>query len=348
MKLDVTKLDQWQIPEEWLRIKTLDAHTGGEPLRIILEGYPDLPGDTILLKRRYATAHYEDIRKALMWEPRGHADMYGCILTPPVTSEADYGVLFIHNEGFSTMCGHAVIALSKVLIETGIYPAQEPLTTIKIDAPPGLITSYAQVENNRVTNVFFRSVPAFVLAQDRSVDVPGLGNIRYDIAFGGAFYAFVHAQDAGVELKPKCYGELIQKGMAIKHAVMASEDIRHPVEADLGFLYGTIFTGPAEDEQHHSRNVCIFADGEVDRSPTGSGVSARMALHHARNEINEKEPVIIESILGTTMTASVHDTLSWEGYDAVIPEVGGTAYITGINEFLVDPEDPLKRGFFFR
>lgn len=344
----LTPLTQWQPPQNWKKITTLDAHTGGEPFRIITGGLPELTGETILARRRSMIETYDRLRTALMWEPRGHADMYGCIITPPVSSEADFGVLFLHNEGYSSMCGHGIIAVTMVAVETGLIPAQSPITTVGIDAPAGLVAAHARVEAGRVRSVYFHNVPSFVLALDRSVDVPGLGCVRYDIAYGGAFYAFVRAEDLGVTTMPKDFNRLIERGMAVKRAVMAAGPVTHPFEADLSFLYGTIIVGPPHTEDAHSSNVCIFAEGEVDRSPTGTGVSARLALHHARGEIGLHDPIVIESILGTRFTGQVVETTTFGPHAAVIPEVEGRAWITGRSEFLIDPDDPLGDGFIFR
>ncbi|BBO91147.1 proline racemase [Desulfosarcina ovata subsp. ovata] len=341
-------LRQWTPPENWRKITTLDAHTAGEPFRIITGGLPQLAGDTILERRRDMIANYDSIRTALMWEPRGHADMYGCIITPPVSADADFGVLFLHNEGYSSMCGHGIIAVTTVAVETGLVPMVEPLTTVRIDAPAGLITAHARVENGRVNGVFFHNVPSFVLALDRTVDVPGLGRVRYDVAYGGAFYAFVDAADLGVSTRHEDFNRLIERGMAVKRAVMAAGSIPHPFEEDLSFLYGTIIVGPPHTDDAHSSNVCIFAEGEVDRCPTGTGVSARLALHHARGEIGVREPMVIESILGTRFTGQVVETTTFGPHAAVIPEVEGRAWVTGRSEFLIDPDDPLKEGFIFR
>ena len=344
----VLAMKHWQPPENWLRIHTIDAHTGGEPLRVIVGGYPELPGKTILEKRRAAKAQFDHLRTALMWEPRGHADMYGCLITPPVTPEADFGVLFLHNEGYSSMCGHGIIAVTKVALETGLIPMKSPETCIKIDAPAGLITAFARIENGSVHSVYFHNVPSFVVALDATVAVPGLGTVRYDLAFGGAFYAYVNAADVGLRCTPEHFRDLIDIGMNIKCAVMESREIVHPFEPDLGFLYGTIFTEPAENPQHHSRNVCIFAESEVDRSPTGTGVSARVAIHHARGEIGVNQPIVIESIIGSSFKASVFKTVAYGGFDAVIPAVEGTAHITGRNEWWIDPSDNLQHGFILR
>src|SRR5690606_28270203 len=199
-----------------------------------------------------------------------------------------------------------------------------------------------------VSSVSFRNVPSFVYALDQSVDVPGLGRVRYDVAFGGAFYAFVDAGGLGIGLDAASFRQLIDVGMRIKRAVMAALPIEHPSEPDLGFLYGVIFVGPPEEPQHHSRNVCMFADGEIDRSPTGTGVSARAALHFARGEIGLNEPFVVESILGTCFTGEVVETTTFGTYAAVIPQVTGTAHICGINELLIDPADELRHGFMLR
>jgi len=275
----------WKPPEEWRVVTTIDAHTAGEPLRVIISGLDEIPGDTILEKRRYARENMDDLRKGLMWEPRGHADMYGAIITEPVTPDGDLGVLFLHNEGFSTMCGHGVIGLAKVALDTGLIAKEGEQPVLKMDTPAGRVTATAYREKRIVKKVSFLNVPSFVYKHDLTVNVLGIGTIRYDVAFGGAFYAFCKAEDINIGLEAKDFNQLIDVGMRIKHAVMNSIEIRHPYEEDLGFLYGTIIVGPPLDSSHHSRNVCIFAEGEVDRSPTGTGVSARAAIHHSRNEL---------------------------------------------------------------
>ncbi len=338
----------WTPPDDWPTITTIDAHTEGEPLRVVVSGYPALQGETILARRRHAKAHLDHLRTALMWEPRGHADMYGCLVTAPVTPEADFGVLFLHNEGYSTMCGHGIIAVTKVVLEASLLPLHAPETRVRIDTPAGLVTAYARVENGHVASVYFHNVPSFVVTLDETVEVPGLGSVRYDLAFGGAFYAYVQAADVGLTCTPEDFRPLIEKGRAIKRAVMASRPIEHPFEEDLNFLYGTIFIGPTERDGSHSRNVCIFAEGEVDRSPTGTGVSARAAIHHARGEIGIDEPIVIESIIGSRFTVRVTETTTFGPHAAVIPEVEGRAFITGRHTFCIDPDDPLRHGFILR
>jgi trans-L-3-hydroxyproline dehydratase len=341
-------MKKWTSPEDWLKITTIDAHTEGEPFRVITGGFPDLLGETILDRRRYVKVHLDHLRRALMWEPRGHADMYGCIVTPPVSPEADIGVLFMHNEGYSTMCGHGIIGIATVALETGMLPMTEPETIIKIDAPAGLITAYARVSEGRVKSVHFHNVPSFVLVLDETVEVPGLGKLRYDLAFGGAFYAYVQAEDVGLTCTPKDFRALIRKGMAIKEAVMATRPITHPFEEDLSFLYGTIFIGPPLDEGAHSRNVCVFADGQVDRCPTGTGISGRLAIHYVRGEVGLNQPIIVESIIGSRFTGCIVETTTFGSHSAIIPQVNGTAHITGCHEFLINPTDPLRNGFILR
>ncbi len=348
MELDWKKFD---IASEGRVITTVDAHAAGEPLRIITAGMPELVGETILERRRYMQEHFDYIRKALMWEPRGHRDMYGCVLTPPVTAGADLGVLFIHNEGYSTMCGHGVIALVTTLFTTGALEAKGKETEVQLDTPAGLVRATAHFdERGQVEYVSFLNVPSFLLAQDVEVDVEGYGRVVVDVAFGGAFYAVVAAEQVGLRIRPEAAHELAMAGDAITRAVNGVLPAKHPLEEDLGFLYGTIFTGPPEDAAHHSRNVCIFADAEVDRSPTGTGVSARLALHYAKGEIASEESIVIESILGAASAfgGRVVGETEVGRYKAIVPEVSGRAYITGRHEFMFDDRDELGRGFLVR
>jgi trans-L-3-hydroxyproline dehydratase len=344
----LARTSHWNPPAQWQRINAIDAHTGGEPFRVIMSGFPDLPGETMLARRRYAKEHFDRLRTALMWEPRGHADMYGCIVTPPVTQGADAGVLFIHNEGFSTMCGHGIIAFTTVALETGIFQMVEPETTLRIDTPAGLVTSHARIREGRVAGVYFHNVPSFVVELDAWVETPELRWVKYDLAFGGAFYAYVDAASVNLSLEPSDYHALIEAGTAIKRAVIAERAIAHPFEAELSFLYGVIFTGPPAHPARHSRNVCVFAEGEVDRSPTGTGVSGRLAIHHARGEIEPGQSIVIESLIGSCFRGQVAELTTFGPFPAIIPEVEGTAHLTGRHEFLIDPLDELQTGFLLR
>jgi len=336
----------WQPPSHWPRITTIDMHTGGEPLRVFTSGLPPIEGRTVLEKRRYFREHYDYIRTGTMWEPRGHADMYGAVITPSLDGDAD--VFFLHNEGYSTMCGHAIIALTKLVFETGIIQKEGDDPRVTFSVPAGKVDAHALIEDGRVRECSFRNVPSFLYLRDESVDLRGLGQVQFDVAYGGAFYAFVEAESLGLSLNAGDYHQLIDYGRRIKQAVMADFSIKHPFEDELSFLYGTIFTGRAVDPRHHSRNVCVFADGEVDRSPTGTGVSARAALHHAKGELKLNQRITIESILGSTMTVCVVEETKFGPFDAVIPEVSGTAAIIGRSEFYFDPDDGLSGGFLLR
>lgn len=348
----------FETPAGWTRLHTIDAHTAGEPLRVVTGGWPEIPGDTILAKRRFASSHHDSLRRALMFEPRGHADMYGCVPTEPVTSDGDVGVLFLHNEGYSTMCGHGIIALVKVGLECGLLDPQRldrdvagrPI--VRIDTPAGRVTATADLvtgsDGARVARVSFRNVPSFVLEADLQVEVPGFGSVRCDIAFGGAFYAYVDAADLGLIIEPEHCARLIDAGREVKEAVGRQCDIIHPDgDPDLNFLYGTIFVQEASGDAH-SRNVCIFAEGEVDRSPTGTGVSGRAAIHHRREELTAGDTITIESIIGSSFDVRIADLTRVGTIPAIVPEVTGTAHLTGRHEFLIDPEDPLREGFLLR
>jgi trans-L-3-hydroxyproline dehydratase len=326
-------------------------HTGGEPLRVIMDGFPELKGDSVLEYRRFCKSRYDHLRTALMFEPRGHADMYGCILTPPNDSEGDFGIVFLHNEGYSTMCGHAIIAISTLAAERGWIEVCEGDNILQIDAPCGRITSYTRVVQGKIEGVRFHCVPSFVVGLDRKAQVPALGTVTYDLAYGGAFYAYIDLEkhNFDFQLRKSDFRALIDAGMAVKKAVMeVDHDIRHPYEDDLSFLYGTIFIGPPVNSTNDSRNVCIFADGEVDRCPTGSGISGRLALHWARQELAAGQTMTIESITDSVFVGSVVREEDFGPFKAVIPEVSGTAHITGYHTFVIDPEDPMKHGFILR
>ncbi|HEY6635956.1 MAG TPA: proline racemase family protein [Acidimicrobiia bacterium] len=341
----ITAMD-WQPPPDWRRITTIESHAGGEPFRVVVDGLPAVLGETMLERRRFAESELDWLRRALMWEPRGHADMYGGWLGPPVSADAELSVLFTHNDGFSTMCGHGIIALTTVLIETGMVSAPGPEHALAIDTPAGLISAVATVAGARVLSTRFRNVASFVTDIDAAVPVPGWGEVVYDLAFGGAFYALVDAATIGVTLDDS--RGLIDAGRRIKEAISSSREVRHPEHPDLGFLYGVIFVGPPTTPGADSRNVCVFADGEIDRSPTGTGVSARLAALHARGEVGVDEEIRVESIVGSTFAGRIVGLASVASTPAVIPEVSGSAAITGRNEIWIDPEDRLGAGFLLR
>ncbi len=329
-------------------VTTLDVHAAGEPLRILTGGLPELPGETMLERRRWMRDHLDDLRRALMHEPRGHRDMYGCVVTPPVSPEADVGALFLHNEGYSTMCGHGIIALATALVETGALPARGERSPVAIDTPAGLVRATAHVRpDGRVERVSFVNVPSFVLHRDLAVGVSGIGEVLLDVAFGGAFYAVLPAAAVGLRVARGQLQPLVRAAEAVCEAVNAAVGIEHPLEGDLGYLYGAILTDEPEDPAHHSRNLCVFAASEVDRSPTGTGVSARLAVHHARGELREGESIAIESILGrdSVFEGRIVGLAEVGPHAAVVPEVAGSACITGRHQFILAPDDPLRHGF---
>ena len=330
-----------------MEVRTLDYHAAGEPLRIVTGGLPEPRGATILERRRFMREHLDDYRRLLMWEPRGHADMYGAVIVPPERPDGDLGVLFLHNEGYSTMCGHGIIALVTAGLEHGLFEAADP-SAIRIDAPAGRITASARIgAGGRVESVSFRNVPSFVLEPRVTVEVDGRA-IDCTVAYGGAFYAYVDAGPLGLKLIPSEAAEVIRLGRQIKQAVSRACDIAHPEgDEDLGFLYGTIFVSEG-DRQGRSRNACVFAEGELDRSPTGTGVSGRAAIHHARGEIGLGQELVIESIIGSEFRVRCLENTFVGGIPAVVPEVTGSAWMSGESRWVRDGRDPLAGGFLVR
>jgi proline racemase len=343
-----------------LQIRTIDAHTAGEPLRLIVGGFPAVEGRTILEQREYVREHLDHLRRALMLEPRGHADMYGALLTPPEHPGSHAGVLFMHNEGYSTMCGHGIIAVTKIALERGLITAPragDGTVRITLDAPAGPIEATAVLRGDTVTSVRFRNVPSFVLHPGVIVRV-GNRDVRADVAFGGAFYAIVDSETVGIPVVPQRLTDLRRVGMEIKHAVEAAVKVVHPLEPQLEGIYGTIFTGPPSNERADLRNVTIFADAEVDRSPCGTGTAAVMAVLHAMGMLTETDQVFRhESIVGSIFSGrvlrvtalsspnSATTNSQTESIEAIIPEIEGSAHITGEHTFIVDDSDPFKDGF---
>jgi trans-L-3-hydroxyproline dehydratase len=324
------------------RIGTVDMHAGGEPVRIVVSGYPEIPGDTILEKRRHAAEDFDHLRKLLMFEPRGHADMYGVIPVTPDHPEADLAVLFMHNEGYSTMCGHATIAVARWAIECGLVPPREPVTEFALQVPAGLVRVSASVISGCVGRVAFRSVPAFVAHRSVSVPIPGYGEITLDVAYGGAFYAVADAAAFGLRLPGSPIEDLVDAAWATTGAVSGRLPLSHPDDADLGFLYGTILTdGDDTWSERPTANVCVFADRQVDRSPTGSGVTARIAIQHAGGLIPLGVERRFASIVGSQFTGRAVSETSVGDHPAVIVEVSGRAHFTGTSTFTLEDDDPL-------
>lgn len=327
-------------------IKTVEMHTGGEPVRIVTHGYPDIPGQTILDKRNYARDNLDHLRKLLMFEPRGHADMYGVIPVAPDAAGADMAVLFMHNEGYSTMCGHAVIALGRYAVDQGIVAATEPETSVIIQCPCGPVTAHVEVTNGKSGRVRFESVPAFGFVREQTVVTANYGPVDVDIGYGGAFYAVVAADQFGLNVRTSKTGDLVDAATRVSNAVKQQVKLHHPDSEDLAYLYGTILT---DGQDIHTliptANICVFADAQVDRSPTGSGVTARIALQHRRGLIELGQPRTFESVTGAQFTGTAIRETECGDFKAVIVEVAGEAHYTGENTFTIEDDDKIGAGF---
>lgn len=330
--------------ENYPNIDVIDMHTGGEPLRIITEGYPSIEGKTILEKRRYVSKHLDHLRKFLMFEPRGHKEMYGALLVEPTLPEADLAVLFMHNEGYSTMCGHAVIALGRFAIDEGLVEKVFPKTTVNIECPCGLV----QVEVDPLTyETSFISVPAFTLL-DQEIEMDNGRQIKVDISYGGAFYVLVEDHLLGVDIEKDSVEKLTSVADALTQKAKLQIQLTHPDSDDLAFLYGTIITDSNLPLKKPSKNICIFADAQVDRSPTGSGVTARMAQAYTRNIYKLNEEARFKSIVDSEFKAEVYSVSDLENLQAVHVKVSGKGFYTGRSKFIYDEGDDLGKGFLCR
>jgi len=330
-------------------IKTVEMHTGGEPLRIITDGIPFPEGLTLLGKRRYLQQEADKYRRFLMLEPRGHRDMYGAVIVPPDSENADFGVIFMHNEGYSTMCGHGVIALGRYAVDHGLVDKDPLSTSMVIQCPCGDVETTVQTDGDHFGTVIFKSVPAFAYKSDQFVNTLDYGPVEIDIAYGGAFYGILDASSIGLDVKTSSIENISYAARHLGEAIRQQIEITHPNEPDLGFLYGIIFTdGQSGAENSPSVNVCVFADGQIDRSPTGSGVTARLAASHAKGETTVGKAHSFESITGTVFTGKIVAKTEVSPYKAVIVEVGGRAHYSGSAEFTMEEDDMLAGGFLLR
>lgn len=333
---------------ERVSISTIDYHTGGEPFRIVTGGAEELRGGSILARRRYAADHLDHVRRLLVNEPRGHADMYGCFVTEPDDDDAHLGVVFFHNAGYSTACGHGTIALVTWALEHGRLPVREPETEVVVDVPSGRLRTVARVERGRVRSVRFTNVPAFVELEAVELETAE-GPVVADVAYGGAFYASVDMCALALSVEGSALPRLIALGREVKGLLQASYRIVHPLEPELEDVYGVVFfQDEAEGPPLVQRNVTVFADGEVDRSPCGSGTSARLALLHAEGRLGVGDPLRHLSIVGSEFTGRIVGETEVAGRPAVVTEVEGSAYRTGRADFELDPADPLGEGFLLR
>ncbi|MGA2082446.1 MAG: proline racemase [Holophaga sp.] len=326
-------------------IHAIDSHTQGEPTRIVIGGIPKIPGETMAAKKQYLEQNQDWLRTSIMLEPRGHSDMFGSIITEPCNKEADFGIIFMDCGGYLNMCGHGSIGAMTVAVETGMVPVVEPVTRILLDTPAGLVRGEVKVEQGRVREVSITNVPSFLYRGGVLVDLPGLGCIPVDIAFGGSFFILVAAERLKLEVTPANLPELRTLALRLRDIVNRNVPIQHPALAHIRTADLVEIYGPAVDPRARYRNVVVFGRGNVDRSPCGTGTSAKMAALHSKGELQVGEDFVYEGILGTLFRGRIMEELKVGEFDAISPRITGMAYITGFNHFVIDEEDPLKYGF---
>lgn len=327
-------------------LHAVDSHTMGEPTRIVIGGIPQIPGKSMPDKKQYLVDHMDYIRTAIMHEPRGHNDMFGSIITGTTMDEADFGIIFMDGGGYLNMCGHGSIGAATVAVETGIVPMVEPVTNVNMEAPAGLIKAKVKVENKKVKEVSIVNVPAFLYKKDLTVHIPSLGkDVKFDISFGGSFFAIVPAKELGIAVDIKNVDELKKVALEMRDIINRDIEIQHPTLSHIKTVdLVEIYDAPTHPEATY-KNVVIFGEGQVDRSPCGTGTSAKMATLHAKGELKVGEKFVYESIIGTLFKGEILEETKVADYDAVIPQITGAAYITGFNHFVIDEEDPVKYGF---
>ncbi|MFI8993636.1 proline racemase family protein [Streptomyces sp. NPDC053542] len=325
-------------------LSAVDSHTEGMPTRVVTGGVGPIPGATMADRRRYAVEHLDGLRRFLVDEPRGHPAMSGALLQPPTRPDADWGVLYIEVSGFLPMCGHGTIGVATVLVETGMVPVTEPETVVRLDTPAGLVEARVTVRDGAAEKVTLRNVDAFALEQDAKVDVPGLGEVRYDMAYGGNFYAIVELDSIGLPFDRARKQEILAAGLDIMAAVNEQNRPAHPVDPLISGCKHVQFIAPGSDARH-SRNAMAIHPGWFDRSPCGTGTSARMAQLHARGELPLNTEFVNESFIGTRFTGRLVGTTEVGGLPAVVPEFAGRAWITATANYLLDPRDPFPEGF---
>lgn len=329
-------------------VRVIDYHAAGEPFRIVTSGAPSLEGATVLDRRSHAQQHADHVRRLVVNEPRGHADMYGCFVTPPDDDGGDLGVVFFHKDGYSTACGHGTIALVTWAFESGRIELDDG-RRVAVDTPSGRVEATVEADADRVVAVSFVNVPSYVSGRRIPLQLSG-GVIGVDVAYGGAYYASVDVADIGLEVAPENLTRFIELGREIKAILDVNPAVQHPIDDRLSGLYGTVFYERLAHDAPglRQRNVTIFADGEVDRSPCGSGTSARLALLDSSAELDRGQTLTHESIIGTTFTGSVVGDAQVAGSHAVLTKIRGSAYRTGSSVFTIDPNDPVGLGFQLR
>lgn len=325
-------------------IHAVDSHTEGMPTRVVVGGVGVVPGETMAERRQYFIDHMDDLRKFLMFEPRGHSAMSGSILQPPTRPDADYGVLFIEVSGLLPMCGHGTIGTATVLVETGMVEVKEPVTTIRLDTPAGLVIADVQVEDGHATSVTITNVPSFAYQLDQSVQVEGYGTVHYDMAFGGNFYAVVNLDELGLSLDETPNDDLLKAGLAIMESINQHNKPVHPERPDINGCHHVYLKSP-ESNAEHSRHAMAIYPGWFDRSPCGTGTSARMAQLHARGELSLNTNFVNESIIGSQFVGRLVKSETVGDFDAVVPTITGRAWVTGTAQYMLDPTDPFPTGF---
>ncbi|MCL2551114.1 MAG: proline racemase family protein [Actinomycetia bacterium] len=322
----------------------VDSHTEGMPTRVVVGGVGTIPGATMAERRRWFMENSDDVRTLLMYEPRGHGAMSGAILQPPTRPDADFGVLFIEVSGLLPMCGHGTIGVATVLVETGMVAVTEPVTTIRLDTPAGLVVASVTVEDGAATSVTIENVPSYAHALDATVQVPGYGEVRYDLAFGGNFYAIVELADLGLPFDRARAGDLLSAGLAIMDAVNEADRPVHPERDDISGCHHVYLKAPGSTAEL-SRHAMAIHPGWFDRSPCGTGTSARMAQLHARGELALGQEFVNESFIGTRFTGRLLGETTVGPRTAVLPSITGRAWVTGTSQFHLDPSDPFPAGF---
>ncbi len=330
------------------QLTAIDSHTMGEPTRIIVSGIPVIPGKTMAEKKDYLVKNLDHIRTAVMHEPRGHNDMFGSIITAPCSDEADAGIIFMDGGGYLNMCGHGTIGAMTALCELGYVEVTEPVTKVVLDAPAGLVHGEVKIENNKAKEVSFRNVPSFFYKADVKINIPDLGEITVDISFGGSFFCLLEASQIGLDLSSSNSKKILEVGMKILKNVNSQIKVQHPELAHIKTIDLVEIYGPAQVKGSNLRNAVIFGDGQLDRSPCGTGTSAKIAMLYAKGELKENELFVYESVIGTQFKGKIVEVLGKkDGYEypLVIPEITASAFITGINQIFIDPDDPVKYGF---
>ncbi|PIE98593.1 MAG: proline racemase [Treponema sp.] len=326
-------------------IHAVDSHTMGEPTRVVVGGVPQIPGKTMPEKKKYLEDNMDYLRTSIMHEPRGHNDMFGSILTAACSDEADFGIIFMDGGGYLNMCGHGSIGAATIAVETGIVPMQEPVTNVVMEAPAGIIRASVKVKDKKVQEVSIVNVPSFLYKEDQEVEVPGYGKIKFDISFGGSFFAIVPANQFGIKLIPENADKLKVLGIQVRDIINKEIKVQHPTLEHIKTVDLVEFYDETDNPKANLRNVVVFGEGQVDRSPCGTGTSAKLATLFKKGKLNKDEEFIYESITSTMFKGKVIDLTKVENYDAVIPEITGSAYITGFCQYVIDEDDPVKHGF---